>query len=94
MGLNSLYSDGIHLSEGGSKFLVKEILKVLREAEWKPNLYWLSMATEFSGDSPYYTVAPGDKTTVNFSNFMPPWKIEWMEPSEVEAMASKTQVTK
>lgn len=90
MGLNSLYSDGIHLSEGGSKFLVKEILEVLREAEWKPSLYWLSMATEFSGDLPYYTVALGDK----FSNFMPPWKIEWMEPSEVEAMASKTLVTK
>lgn len=87
-------SDGIHLSDGGSKFLAKEILKVLREAEWKPSLYWLSMASEFSDDSPYYIVAPDGKTTDNLSYFMPPWKIEWMEQSEVEAMASKTPVTK
>ncbi|KAL2557968.1 GDSL esterase/lipase CPRD49 [Forsythia ovata] len=48
--------DGIHLSSEGSKIVVKEILKVLKEAVWEPSLYWMSMPAEFSEDSPHYTV--------------------------------------
>ncbi|KAB1224341.1 GDSL esterase/lipase CPRD49 [Morella rubra] len=41
------FTDGIHLSAEGSKIVVKEILKVLREADWEPSLHWKSMPTEF-----------------------------------------------
>lgn len=71
---------------------MKEILKVLREAKWEPSLYWLSMLTEFSEDSPYYTVGPDGKTTINPSHDIAQWKIEWMEQEEVEALASKSSV--
>lgn len=73
--------------------MVKEILKVLREAEWEPSLYWLSMAAEFSEDSPYYSVASDGKTTVNVSDSIAEWKKEWMEDREVEAVASKCSVS-
>ncbi|KAH6769256.1 SGNH hydrolase-type esterase superfamily protein [Perilla frutescens var. frutescens] len=86
-------SDGIHPSVEGNKFIAEEILKVLREAEWQPSLYWLSMPTEFSDNSPNYGVAPDGKTTVNVSDTVAQWKIEWMEPNEVEAMASKSSVS-
>jgi hypothetical protein len=34
-------SDGLHLSEEGSKIVVEEILKVLKEAtDWDPCLHW------------------------------------------------------
>ncbi|KAI3474735.1 hypothetical protein Pfo_029920 [Paulownia fortunei] len=84
--------DGIHLSSGGSKVVVKEILKVLREAEWEPSLYWMSMPAEFSEDSPYYTVGPDGKTTINVSDIISQWKIEWMDDSEIEALSSKSLV--
>ncbi|KAG4936869.1 hypothetical protein JHK85_051788 [Glycine max] len=61
--------DGIHLSTEGSKIVTKEILKVLKEAEWKPNLYWRSMPSDFGEDSPYDPVGPDGKTTINLSNF-------------------------
>ena len=61
-------SDGIHLSTEGSKIVTKEILKVLKEAEWKPNLYWRSMPSDFGEDSPYDPVGPDGKTTINLSN--------------------------
>ncbi|XVF08278.1 hypothetical protein REPUB_Repub06bG0212700 [Reevesia pubescens] len=41
------FTDGIHLSSEGSKIVIKEILKALREAAWKPSLYWRSLPTEF-----------------------------------------------
>ena len=52
-----LYRDGIHLSAEGSKLVIKEILKALREAEWKPSLYWRSLPTEFGEDSIYLPVS-------------------------------------
>lgn len=73
--------------------MAKEILKILREAEWEPSLYWLSMAAEFSDDSPYYSVASDGKTTVNVSDVVAEWKMEWMERSEVEALAAKCAVS-
>ncbi|XP_057808134.1 GDSL esterase/lipase CPRD49-like [Salvia miltiorrhiza] len=82
-------SDGIHLSDGGSRVVAKEILKVLRDAEWEPSLYWLSMAAEFSDNSPYYSVASDGETTVNVSDTIAEWKMEWMERSEVETFGLK-----
>ncbi|KAF9608302.1 hypothetical protein IFM89_037352 [Coptis chinensis] len=44
----SCFIDGVHLSSGGSKIVVDEILKVLKEAEWEPSLYWKSLPSEFA----------------------------------------------
>ncbi|KAF9612563.1 hypothetical protein IFM89_002159 [Coptis chinensis] len=44
----SSFTDGAHLSSGGSKIVVDEILKVLKEAEWEPSLYWKSLPSEFA----------------------------------------------
>lgn len=63
------FRDGIHLSAEGSKIVAEEILKVLREADWKPSLHWKSMATEFAEDSPYDLVAADGKTTLNPSEW-------------------------
>ncbi|KAL2541493.1 GDSL esterase/lipase CPRD49 [Abeliophyllum distichum] len=59
------FQDGIHLSSEGSKIVVKEILKILKEAGWEPSLYPMSMPAEFSEASPHCTVGPDGKTTVN-----------------------------
>ncbi|KAJ1377565.1 SGNH hydrolase-type esterase domain [Sesbania bispinosa] len=71
------FIDGVHLSIEGSKIVVKEILKVLKEAEWKPSLHWKSMPGEFGEDSPYDPVGPDGKTTINVSNIPFPEDIEW-----------------
>ncbi|KAG8377021.1 hypothetical protein BUALT_Bualt09G0124800 [Buddleja alternifolia] len=72
-----LYRDGIHFSYEGSKIVVKEILKVIKEADWEPSLYWKTMPNEFAEDSPYYMVHPDGKTTMNASNVISRWKIEY-----------------
>ncbi|KAL0375331.1 UNVERIFIED_CONTAM: GDSL esterase/lipase CPRD49 [Sesamum radiatum] len=78
-------ADGIHLTSGGSRVVVKEILKVLKEAEWKPSLHWMSMPAEFSEDSPYYPVGPDGETTSNYTDIISQWKTEWMDDKELEA---------
>ncbi|PON92254.1 Lipase [Trema orientale] len=65
--LNVCFTDGIHLSSEGSKIVVKEIMKVLREADWEPNLHWKSLPAEFGDDSPYDLVSADGKTTINIS---------------------------
>ncbi|KAJ1383377.1 SGNH hydrolase-type esterase domain [Sesbania bispinosa] len=70
-------SDGIHLAAEGSKIVVKEILKVLKEADWEPCLHWKSMATEFAEDSPYDLVAADGKTTLNPSEWTFYREIQW-----------------
>ncbi|MED6193946.1 hypothetical protein PIB30_023963 [Stylosanthes scabra] len=70
-------SDGIHLTYEGSKIVVKEILKVLKEAEWEPSLYWKSMPIEFGEDSPFDPVAPDGKSTINISGFTFPDPSLW-----------------
>jgi len=70
-------SDGIHLTNEGSKIVSKEILNVLKEAEWEPSLYWKSMPSEFGEDSPYDVVGPDGKTTYNLSNFIYPDNDMW-----------------
>lgn len=74
--LTTCFTDGIHFSSEGSKIVVKEILKVLREADWEPSLHWRSLPTEFDEDSSYYPVAPDGKGTVNVSdtNIYWPWE--------------------
>ena len=57
--------DGIHLSPEGSKIVANEILAVLEETDWEPNLHWKSLPTEFSEDSPYDILSLDGKTTVN-----------------------------
>ncbi|XP_042424274.1 GDSL esterase/lipase CPRD49-like isoform X2 [Zingiber officinale] len=69
--------DGIHLSSEGSKILVAEIIKILKEAVWKPSLYWKSMPTEFSEDSPYDVVALNGVSTINISNLTTHREIQW-----------------
>jgi len=59
-------SDGIHFSSEGSKIVVKEIMKVIKEAEWEPSLHWRAMPSEFAEDSPYDPVGR-DGITVNVS---------------------------
>jgi hypothetical protein len=48
--LNSCFTDGIHFTAKASEIVVKEILKVLRGADWKPSLYWKSLPVEFPFD--------------------------------------------
>ncbi|KAL9677881.1 hypothetical protein QQ045_015717 [Rhodiola kirilowii] len=71
------FTDGVHLSEEGSNIVVEGILNVLRDAEWKPSLYWKSMPTEFSEDSPYDLVAADGKRTINPSEWTFHRKIQW-----------------
>ncbi|XP_012087523.1 GDSL esterase/lipase CPRD49 isoform X2 [Jatropha curcas] len=61
----SCFTDGVHISAEGSKIVVEEILKLLKEADWTPSLHWKSMPSEFPEDSPYYLVAADGKTTLN-----------------------------
>ncbi|KAL7253406.1 hypothetical protein ACSBR1_007859 [Camellia fascicularis] len=71
------FTDGVHLSAEGSKVVVAEILKVLKESEWEPCLHWKSMPTEFGEDSPYYLVANDGKTTLNPSDWTFYREIQW-----------------
>ncbi|KAK4268607.1 hypothetical protein QN277_025232 [Acacia crassicarpa] len=75
--LDVCFTDGIHLSSEGSKIVAKEILKVLKEAEWEPSLHWKSMPMEFSQSSPYDPVSADGKTTINVSSLTNPSLIEW-----------------
>ncbi|RDY10855.1 GDSL esterase/lipase CPRD49, partial [Mucuna pruriens] len=75
--LDVSFTDGIHLSGEGSKVVVKEILRVLREADWKTSLHWMSMATEFAEDSPYYPPSPDGTTTINVSYSISRKCLQW-----------------
>nr|XP_009793687.1 PREDICTED: GDSL esterase/lipase CPRD49 [Nicotiana sylvestris] len=75
--LTACFSDGTHLAEAGSKIVVEEIIKVLKEAEWTPSLYWKSMPTEFAEDSPYDLVLADGKTTINPSEWTYHREIQW-----------------
>jgi isoamyl acetate esterase len=71
-------SDGLHLSEEGSKIVVEEILKVLKEAtDWDPCLHWKAMPTEFAEDSPYHLVSSSSASTVNPSEWTIHRTIPW-----------------
>ncbi|XP_071907968.1 GDSL esterase/lipase WDL1 isoform X2 [Coffea arabica] len=74
--LDVCFVDGIHLSCEASKIVVKEILKVLKEAQWEPGLHWKSLPTEFSEDSPYDVIGPGGDTK-NVADLNLHWQIQW-----------------
>jgi isoamyl acetate esterase len=66
------------LSEEGSKIVVEEILKVLKEADWDgPCLHWKALRTEFAEDSPYDLVSSSGETTVNPSEWTIHRTIPW-----------------
>ncbi|XP_077222653.1 SGNH hydrolase-type esterase superfamily protein [Tasmannia lanceolata] len=71
------FTDGVHFSADGSKIVVEEILKVLKEAQWEPSLHWKSLPTEFAEDSPYDLVASDGETTVNISEWTFHREIQW-----------------
>jgi lysophospholipase L1-like esterase len=71
------FTDGLHLSEEGSKRVVGGILEVIKEAEWKPSLYWKSLPTEFGDDSQYDLVAFDGKSTINISECTFHRQIQW-----------------
>ncbi|RDX70154.1 GDSL esterase/lipase CPRD49, partial [Mucuna pruriens] len=75
--LDVSFTDGVHLTAEGSKVVVKEILRVLREADWKTSLHWMSMATEFAEDSPYYPPSPDGTTTINVSYCISRKCLQW-----------------
>ncbi|XP_041000549.1 GDSL esterase/lipase CPRD49-like [Juglans microcarpa x Juglans regia] len=75
--MEACFTDGIHLSAEGSKIVVGEILKVLKEADWEPCLHWKSMPTEFAEDSPYDLVAADGKTTLNPSDWTYHMENQW-----------------
>ncbi|KAL8119754.1 hypothetical protein AgCh_017020 [Apium graveolens] len=75
--LTSCFTDGVHLSAEGSKIVVHEILKVLKEADWTPSLHWKSMPTEFAGKSPYNLVAADGKSTLDPSDWTFYREIKW-----------------
>ncbi|XP_054785201.1 GDSL esterase/lipase WDL1-like [Prosopis cineraria] len=75
--LDVCFTDGIHLSSVGSKIVAKEIMRVLKEAEWEPSLHWKSMPMEFSQPSPYDPVSADGKTTINVSSLTLPAFVEW-----------------
>ncbi|KAG4922126.1 hypothetical protein JHK87_050793 [Glycine soja] len=75
--LDVSFTDGVHLSAEGSKVVVKEILKVLREVDWKPSLHWMSMPTEYAEDSPYYPPNPDGTTTINVSYCISRKWLQW-----------------
>lgn len=75
--LTVCFTDGIHLSSEGSKIVLKEILKVLKEADWEPSLHWNSLPTEFSETSACFPVAPDGKTTINISEATFHREMQW-----------------
>ncbi|KAH6762776.1 SGNH hydrolase-type esterase superfamily protein [Perilla frutescens var. hirtella] len=76
--LNACFiKDGVHLAAEGSKIVVEEILKVLKEAEWEPSLHWKSMPSEFPEDSGYDLVASDGKTTLNPTEWTFHREMQW-----------------
>ncbi|RAL52157.1 hypothetical protein DM860_017294 [Cuscuta australis] len=74
--LSTCFTDGIHLTSEGSKIVAKEILKVLKEADWEPSLHWKSLPTEFSEVFPTIVLVLNG-TTVNVSDFVFKWQTQW-----------------
>ncbi|XP_057523189.1 GDSL esterase/lipase WDL1 [Amaranthus tricolor] len=75
--LTACFTDGIHFSAEGSKIVVEELLKVIKEANWEPSLHWKSMPTEFAEDSPYYVISIDGKSTLNASDWTFHREIQW-----------------
>ncbi|KAK7373927.1 hypothetical protein VNO80_07349 [Phaseolus coccineus] len=74
---DACFIDGIHLSPLGNKLVFKEIMKVLKDAEWKPSLYWKSLPSEFGEDSPYDPFFDDGRPYNNISNWILPGNEHW-----------------
>ena len=70
--------DGIHFTVEASKVVVKEILKVIKEADWEPSLHYNSLPAEFGEDSPYDPVSADGETTINASEYSTTKIIQWL----------------
>ncbi|XP_022767721.1 GDSL esterase/lipase CPRD49-like [Durio zibethinus] len=71
------FTDGIHLSSEGSKLVAKEILKGLREAEWKPSLYWRSLPTEFGEESVYDPISQDGRSNISIAQLEFSRSVQW-----------------
>ena len=63
--MSSVKTSPIKCDVEGSKIVVEEILKVIKEADWESCLHKKSMPTKFVEDSPYDLVVADGKTTLN-----------------------------
>ncbi|KAK4731120.1 hypothetical protein R3W88_024108 [Solanum pinnatisectum] len=75
--LTACFTDGIHLSCEGSEIVIKEILKVIKEADWEPNLHWRSLPTEFPEISPCIFVDPEGSMAIKVSQMDFEWQTQW-----------------
>ncbi|XP_048320140.2 GDSL esterase/lipase WDL1 [Ziziphus jujuba] len=82
--LNTCFTDGIHFTSEGNQIVAKEILKVLREADWEPSLYHSKMPIEFGQDSPFDAVSADGKTTVNTSKRPTSQILQWELSDDIE----------
>ncbi|XP_069146225.1 GDSL esterase/lipase CPRD49 isoform X2 [Solanum lycopersicum] len=73
-----LFGDGIHLTAEASKVVVKEILKVVKEADWEPNLHWKSLPNEFAQCSPTIFVGTDGNTPLNVADLDLDWQAQWI----------------
>ncbi|XP_015089474.1 GDSL esterase/lipase CPRD49-like isoform X2 [Solanum pennellii] len=76
--LSAHFTDGIHLTAEASKVVVKEILKVVKEADWEPNLHWKSLPNEFAQCLPTIFVGPDGNTPVNVADLDLDWQAQWI----------------
>lgn len=76
--LTAHFTDGIHLSAEGNKVVVEEILKIVKEAEWEPNLHWRSLPTEFAEYSSTVFVGPDGETAVSLADIVFDWQVQWI----------------
>ncbi|KAH0459177.1 hypothetical protein IEQ34_011991 [Dendrobium chrysotoxum] len=74
---DTCFTDGLHFSSEGSKIVVEQILKVLKEADWNPSLHWKFMPTEFAENSSYDLVAADGISTLNPSEWTFHREIQW-----------------
>ncbi|CAL0328287.1 unnamed protein product [Lupinus luteus] len=68
------FIDGIHFTKEGSEVVSRKILKVLKEADWEPSLYWKDMAPEYQE---YYTPIGHGGEPIDESNTRFPPGVEW-----------------
>ncbi|XP_049362671.1 GDSL esterase/lipase CPRD49-like isoform X2 [Solanum verrucosum] len=76
--LTAHFTDGVHLTAEASKVVVKEILKVVKEADWEPNLHWKSLPNEFAQYSPTIFVGPNGNTPVIVADLDLDWQAQWI----------------
>lgn len=79
-----MFRDGIHFTSEGNQIVAREIIKVLREADWEPSLYHSKLPIEFGQDSPFDAVSADGKTTINASKRPTSQILQWELADDVE----------